>query len=144
MLEAQQQTRSPAQSDPATHSECLKFIRAAIAEADRQTAKDIADVLKECYQNGYLDRAAIWQSLTPTEQTEYRQLLAPPPIVQNFARRILEAVGWNSPGVAAGVDCDLQQAIDRGEFEEAELVAVVGDSPFLQFRELVARCPEWF
>ncbi|MEG4581582.1 hypothetical protein QUA71_18495 [Microcoleus sp. MON1_C5] len=60
-------TRSPAQTDPATHLECLGFIRAAISTADRQTAQDVAAVLKVCYQNGYVDRAKIWADLTQTE-----------------------------------------------------------------------------
>lgn len=144
MLEAKQESRSPSQLDPATHAECLGFIRSAIGQADRPTARDIAAVLKDCCERGHLDRAAIWADLSPSEQAQYRQLLAPPPILQDFARRILEATGWQSPGVAAGIDCELRRAIDRGEFEEAELVAVVGDRNFLQFRELVARCPQWF
>jgi len=144
MLEAKQESRPPAQTDPATHAECLGFIRSAIAEADRLTAHHIAAVLKDCCNRGYLDRAAIWRDLSQTEQNQYRELLAPPPILQSFARRILEAVGWNSPGVAAGIDCELRVAIDRGEFDEAELVGVVGDRNFLEFRELVARCPQWF
>jgi hypothetical protein len=122
----------------------LGFIRSAISIADRTTARDVAGILKECYQRGHLDRAAIWRDLTPSEQNQYRELLAPPPIVQSFAKRILEAVGWQSPGVAAGVDCDLRASIDRAEFDEAELVGVVGDRNFLQFRELVARCPQYF
>jgi len=144
MLEVKQKSRSPALIDPAAHIECLEFIRAAIAEADHQTACDIAEVVREVYESGHADRDALWQSLTPSEQTQYRELLAPPPIVRDFARRILEAVGWDSPGVAAGLDCDLRASINRGEFEEAELVGFVGDSKFLQFRELVARCPQWF
>ena len=136
--------RSPSKLDPATHAECLEFIRAAIAEGCPQTARDIKNVLGEVCQRGHLDRAAIWADLSPTEQNQYRELLAPSPIVQDFARHILEAVGYDSPGVAAGIDCDLQRAIDRGEFDEAELVAVLGDRNFLQFRELVARCPQWF
>ncbi|MEG4883654.1 hypothetical protein QUB75_23040 [Microcoleus sp. K1-B6] len=144
MLETTQQSRSPAQLDPAAHAECLEFIRYAIAEADRQTARDIAAVVKEVYENGYADRAAIWQSLSLSEQTEYRQLLAPPPIVNEFAKRILEATGWQSPGVALGIDCDLQAAIDRGEFDEADVAAVVDDRHFLEFQELVARCPKYF
>lgn len=63
-----QQSRSPAQTDPATHAECLGFIRAAIAEADRKTAKHVAGILKEIYQNGYVDRAEIWADLTDIEQ----------------------------------------------------------------------------
>jgi len=38
MLDTKQQARSRVQTDPATHEECLDFIRAAIVEADRQTA----------------------------------------------------------------------------------------------------------
>jgi len=84
MLEANQQSRSPAQFDPATHVECLGFIRAAIAEGCPQTARDIKNVLTETYQRGYLDRAKIWADLTPAEQKQYRQLLASPPIVNDF------------------------------------------------------------
>ena len=144
MLETTQQSRSPSLLDLATHAECLGFIRAAIAGNDRTTAQDIAGVLKDCCNRGYLDRAAIWKSLTESEQNQYRQLLAPPPILQDFARRILEATGWQSPGVAAGIDCDLQAAIDRGELVAADVVAVVGDRHFLEFQELVARCPKYF
>jgi hypothetical protein len=61
--------------DPATHTECLQFIRSAIAAADRQTAQDIAGIVKDCCERGYVDRAAIWSDLTPIEQTEYRELL---------------------------------------------------------------------
>jgi hypothetical protein len=140
MLEVKQKS----QLDPAAHTECLEFIRMAIASNDRQTAIDIKNVVAEVYQNGHADRQKIWADLTPSEQNQYRQLLAPPPIVQDFARRILEAVGYDSPGVAAGIDCDLRVALDRAEFEEAELVGVVGDRNFLQFRELAARCPQYF
>ncbi|MEG4533985.1 hypothetical protein [Microcoleus sp. D2_18a_D3] len=38
MLEPTQQSRSPAQQDPATHAECLGFIRAAITSNDHTTA----------------------------------------------------------------------------------------------------------
>lgn len=38
MLETTQQTRSPVLLDPATHAECLEFIRAAIASNDRHSA----------------------------------------------------------------------------------------------------------
>ena len=38
MLETTQQSRSPVQIDPATHAECLEFIRAAIASNDRHSA----------------------------------------------------------------------------------------------------------
>ncbi|MEG3972056.1 hypothetical protein QUA00_31215 [Microcoleus sp. T2B6] len=144
MLEPTQQSRSPAQQDPATHAECLGFIRAAIASNDHTTAHHIAAVVKKVCESGHADRTQIWRDLTESEQTQYRELLAPPPIVQSFARRILEATGWQSPGVAAGVDCDLHQAIDRGDFDEADVVEVVGDRHFLDFQELVARCPKYF
>lgn len=58
----------------------MGLIRSAIATADRTTARQIAAVIKEVCENGYADRAAIWNDLTPSEQTEYRSLLAPPPI----------------------------------------------------------------
>lgn len=97
MLEPTQQSRSPAQQDPATHAECLGFIRAAIATADRPTARHVAGILKEVCEAGHADRTQIWRDLTESEQTQYRELLAPPPIVQSFARRILEATGWSLP-----------------------------------------------
>ncbi|MEG4246563.1 hypothetical protein QUA46_25680 [Microcoleus sp. MON2_D6] len=142
MLEPNQQSRSPSQLDPATHTECLDFIRAAIAEADRQTARDIAAVLKDCYQRGYVDRAGIWAALTQTEQQQFQALLVP--IAHHFANRIKQAIAWNSPGVALGIDCDLEATIDRGELSAADVVAVVGDRHFLEFQELVARCPKYF
>jgi hypothetical protein len=33
--------------DPRAHAECLEFIRAAIAQGDAETARDVASVLKE-------------------------------------------------------------------------------------------------
>jgi len=67
--------RSSSPLDPATHVECLEFIRAALASNDRQTAIDIKNVVAEVCQNGYADRVAIWADLTPTEQTQYKELL---------------------------------------------------------------------
>ena len=128
--------------DPATHLECLEFIRAAIASNDRQTAHHIAGILKDCYQRGYVDRAEIWAALTQTEQQQFQALLVP--IAHHFANRIKQAIGWNSPGVALGIDCNLEAAIDRGELVAADVVAVVGDRHFLEFQELVARCPKYF
>ena len=141
MLEAKQQSRSPVQLDTDTHLEYLEFIRAAIAEADRQTAQQIAAILKDCYQRGYVDRAEIWAALTPTEQQQFQELLAPP--AHHFANRIKQTIDWSSPGVALGINCDLEAAIDRGELVAADVMAVVGDRHFLEFQELVARCPRW-
>ena len=72
--------RSPAQLDPATYNECLEFVRSTIASNDRQTAQDVAAILKDCYQRGYVDRDAIWADLTQTEQQHFKELLGPPPI----------------------------------------------------------------
>ena len=77
MLEITQQYRSPAQLDPATHAECLEFVRSAIAQADRQTAQDVAGILKDCYQRGYVDRTGIWADLSLSEQAQYKELLGP-------------------------------------------------------------------
>lgn len=63
---------------PACHAECLEFIRVAIAEADRQTALDIKNVVAEVCANGYADHAAIWQSLSPSEQAAFTALLKEP------------------------------------------------------------------
>ncbi|MEG4626330.1 hypothetical protein Q5691_18835 [Microcoleus sp. w1-18aA5] len=61
-----------------------------------------------------------------------------------FARRIRETIGYQSPAVAGAVETDLERAIDRGELVAADLVEVVGDRHFLDFQELVARCPKYF
>ncbi|MEO9126028.1 MAG: hypothetical protein ABI262_15320 [Microcoleus sp.] len=72
-------SRSPAPTlDTATHAECLEFIRFAIVSADRQTALDIQGILKDCCDRDYADRNTIWQSLTPSEQSRYRELLIAP------------------------------------------------------------------
>jgi len=142
MLETTQQSRSPSRLDLATHTECLGFIRTAIASNDRELAQDVAAILKDCYQRGYVDRAALWAALTQTEQQQFQALLVP--IAHHFANRIKQAIAWNSPGVALGIDCDLEATIDRGEVVAADVVEVVGDRHFLEFQELVARCPKYF
>jgi hypothetical protein len=38
----------------------------------------------------------------------------------------------------------LEDAIDRDEVVAADVVEVVGDRHFLDFQELVARCPKYF
>src|SRR6476659_708958 len=68
----------PTKLDRATHTECLEFVRSAITVADRQTAKDVAGILKDCYERGYVDRAAIWADLTQTEQQNFKEQLALP------------------------------------------------------------------
>ena len=54
--------------DPQSHSECLQFIRTAIAQNDPQTALDVASVVKEVCDCGYADRATIWAELSEAEQ----------------------------------------------------------------------------
>lgn len=127
--------------DPPAHIECLEFIRAAIAEADRQTARDIAAVVKEVCQNGYADRVAIWAELTPIEQQQFQALLAPPPLAREFANRISEVIGYKSPAVASAIERELSEVIDAGQLTAADVVGVVGDQQFLDFKELVTRCP---
>jgi hypothetical protein len=142
MLKNDQQNRSPSPKlDPAAHIECLEFIRAAIASNDRQTALDIKNVLVEVCQNGYADRAAVWADLTPTEQQQFQTLLAPSPLAREFAQRIREAIGYNSPALASAIQTDLNRALDAGQLTAADVVGVVGDQQFLDFKELVARCP---
>jgi hypothetical protein len=61
--------------DPQSHAECVEFIRAAIASNDPQTALDVASVVKEVYESGHANRAAIWADLEPQEQACFRELL---------------------------------------------------------------------
>ncbi|MEG4009941.1 hypothetical protein QUA41_27660 [Microcoleus sp. Pol11C1] len=63
MLEPTQQSRAPAQQDPAIHAECLGFIRAAIATADRPTARHVAGILKKVCEAGHAERTQIWRDL---------------------------------------------------------------------------------
>ena len=128
--------RSFAQLDPATHIECLEFIRSAISIADRQTAHNIAAVLTDCRQRGYIDRAAIWADLTPTEQQQFQELLGPPPLARDFAKRIREAIGYQSSAVAGAIQNNLEDAIDTGIVTAAEVVAVVGAGDFGEFDRL--------
>lgn len=101
-------TRSPAQTqiDPATHAECLQFIRTAISIADRQTA---------------------------AEQERFKKLLAPPPLAREFAQRIRETIGYQSPVVAGAVQTDLERASDRGELSAADVAVVVGAAELARF-----------
>lgn len=136
MIEAKQQSRSPIQTDPATHLECLGLIRSAISIADRQTAQQIAAVLKDCCQRGYIDRAEIWAALTPTEQQQFQELLGPSPVARDFAKRIRDAIGYQSPAVAGAIQNNLERAIDAGIVTAAEVVAVVGAGDFAEFDRL--------
>lgn len=70
-----------------------------------------------------------------------------PPVLElhtDFARRIEEAIGYQSPAVASAIETDLNRAIDAGQLTAADVVGVVGDQQFLDFKELVARCPRRF
>jgi len=142
--ECVQAIRSPSPIDPALHNECLEFIRLAIAEADRQTAQHVAGILKEVCENGHADRTQIWAELTEIEQQQFQELLGPSPLAREFAQRIREAIGYNSPAVASAIETDLNRALDAGVLTAADVVGVVGDQQFLDFKELVARCPRRF
>lgn len=133
-------TRSPVatQTDPDTHAECLGFIRTAIASNDRQTALDIKNVLADVCQRGHADRSQIWAELTPIERQQFQELLAPPPLARDFARRIEEAIGYQSSAVASAIDGNLEDAIDAGELTSAELLAVVGEAQFAEFKRFVS------
>ncbi|MEG4446680.1 hypothetical protein QUB49_33825, partial [Microcoleus sp. AT9_B4] len=122
MLEAQQQTRLPAQLDPATHAECLEFVRAALTSNDRQTAHHIAGILKDCYQRGYVDRAAIWADLTDTEQQNFKELLALPPIAL-LIERVQAAKTWAEVGAVWAGDLELKAQI-KNQLPMAELKRV--------------------
>jgi len=142
--ECVQAIRSPSPIDPALHNECLEFIRLAIAEADRQTAHHVAKILKDVCDPGYADRAAIWADLTLIEQQQFQELLGPSPLAREFAKRISEAIGYQSPAVASAIQTDLNRALDAGQLTAADVVGVVGDQQFLDFKELVTRCPRRF
>ena len=118
--ECVQAIRSRIQTDPATHLECLEFIRAAIAKNDHEFAQQIAAILKDVCQRGHADRAAIWADLTPIEQQQFQELLGPPPLAREFAKRIREAHGYPSPAVAGAIQTDLVRAIDAGKLTFAE------------------------
>ncbi len=61
--------------DPQSHSECLDFIRAAIAENCPQTARDVASVIREVCSSGYANRDAIWLDLSSQEQQRFSELI---------------------------------------------------------------------
>jgi hypothetical protein len=131
-----QAVRSPVQIDPATHLECLEFIRAAISEADREFAQQIAAILKDVCQRGYADRAAIWSELTDIERQQFQELLGPPPLVREFAQRIRDAIGYQSHAVASAIERELSEAIDAGKFTAADVLAVVGETEFTRFKRI--------
>jgi hypothetical protein len=125
--------------DAATPIECLEFIRAAIASNDRQTALDIKNVLTEVCDCGYADRTQIWAELTPIEQQQFQTLLAPPPLAREFAKRISEAIGYQSPAVASAIETDLNRAIDAGQLTTADVLAVAGVAGFAEFDRLLGQ-----
>jgi hypothetical protein len=73
------------------HTECLEFIRTAIASSDPETACYVASVLKEVCVDGHADRNAIWADLSPGEQARFKSLLAdstPPQVSERSAAPI--------------------------------------------------------
>jgi hypothetical protein len=61
------------------------------------------------------------------------------PIARDFANRIFEAISYKSPAVASAIQNNLDEAIDAGKLTSAEVVTVVGDVQFGEFKRLVAR-----
>jgi hypothetical protein len=110
------------------------------ASNDREVAQDVAAILKEVCQNGHADRAPSGQTLPETNSSNFRTT-GPPPLAREFAQRIREAIGYNSPAVASAIETELSEVIDAGQLTAADVVGVVGDQQFLDFKELVARCP---
>lgn len=64
---------------------------------------------------------------------------APPPLAREFARRIREAIGYQSPAVARAIKRDLDRAIDAGQVSVAEVLAVVGAAGIAEFDRLVGQ-----
>ena len=102
------------------------FCPSGHCENNREFAGQIAVVLKDVCQRGYADQATILSDLTSLERQQFQELLAPPLIARDFARRIEEATGFHSPAVAAAVQNDLEAASDAGKVTSADVVAVVG------------------
>ncbi|MEG4293073.1 AAA family ATPase [Microcoleus sp. C2C3] len=61
------------------------------------------------------------------------------PIARDFANRIFAAIGYQSPAVASAIERELSEAINADQLTEADVVAVVGDVQFGEFKRLVAR-----
>ena len=61
------------------------------------------------------------------------------PIARDFANRIFAALGYQSPAVASAIERELSEAINADQLTEADVVAVVGDVQFGEFKRLVAR-----
>jgi hypothetical protein len=61
------------------------------------------------------------------------------PIARDFANRIFEAISYKSPAVASAIQNNLDEAINAGKLTFAEVVTVVGDVQFGEFKRLVAR-----
>ena len=117
------------------------FCPSGHCENNREFAGQIAVVLKDVCQRGYADQATILSDLTSLERQQFQELLAPPLIARDFARRIEEATGFHSPAVAAAVQNDLEVASDAGKVTSADVVAVVGATELARFKRIADRCP---
>ncbi len=114
----------PTKLDRATHTECLEFVRSAITVADRQTAKDVAGILKDCYERGYVDRAAIWADLTQTEQQNFKEQLALPLIALPEPAPETALAAPTAPPEPLTAPFPINgQAIRRGQWIEARAIA---------------------
>jgi hypothetical protein len=55
-----------------------------------------------------------------------------------IARRIREAIGYNSPAFAVAIEEDLEAAINLGKLTAADILAVVGAAEFARFQWLMS------
>ena len=69
------ETPSEPQPQKEEIAELVEFIRAAIAEDDREFAKNIQAIITEVCTLGAVDRKLVWAALTPEEQTALSALL---------------------------------------------------------------------
>lgn len=118
-------------------------LRFAISVQDAVAVREIARKSINLDKTGRL-HAAVKNCLTP-EENEACRILAnpkqsqPEPIARDFAKRIREAISYQSPAVASAIERELSEAIDADVLTEADVVAVVGDVQFGEFKRLVAR-----
>jgi hypothetical protein len=66
--------------------------------------------------------------------------LAPPLIAHHFARKIRDAIGWQSSAVPSAIDRDLGDAIDAGKLTSAEVVIIIDEANLPSFSSLDFSC----
>jgi predicted P-loop ATPase len=85
-------TRRETPSEPQPHkeeiAELVGFIRAAIAEGDREFAKNIQGIITEVCKSGAVSREQVWLALTLNEQAALTALLKPIPEIPELINTI--------------------------------------------------------